>query len=973
MSEKKIMDQVSIFISGYSKDNLQTSKEKGILGWIQRKKELKIGDYVFIYNITDRVIDTVFKIESPREDTDLIWQDEKSIGAPKYKNRWNAELIQDNIGISINEIIAFEPFNGSNRDFNLIIRNPFPTLLNDKFKKLRELLLSKSGIINSIEKEGKKNTVEDIDNNPNYFLVQVSDIGSMNILDNGFYQHTDWNKTPRDNPHGQAKAGDILLVYFARKSKQFGMTLKKGYVINSITEGNIRFNLSEILSLNGIQLFDIKKAIDSGKLRKEVFGKLSQQGFNIIKIEKEDWNQVLDLDKELFEQRYENCRASFPQEKDKDFINRAKDTYNDFIKLYPYSEKPNEIDNLTSDKLFQKGNKKTLLHMVQYWASGVGIHSGNYRENIIQNMEKFKGLLKVIVDPTLSLAQKVDAEWEDIPGLGGDKLIAKKLIYIFNLDSSLAISTLDMEEMLSNLNIDYKQESTKRTKKHYADLTLGEKYQLLTELLLEMKAKTDNKWDNITFSHFLYKCVSSRYKIDFHNYTLESDQDMISEKNYASDTILDKENENIKTDEKLLFPSEPVMKYALDKISSKLLVDTNTVLQIVINLLAGKSIIIAGPVGTGKTTLATMISELFWKTDTHEGYYSDVFTATADWSSHDVIGGIVPRVKDGQPTYEMVFGCVSETILNNWSVSLEDRIMTLKNDKWFKGIWLIIDEFNRADIDKVFGQLLTSLETRILKVPVIEGNSLVKEVKIPMDYRIICTLNTADKHYLFRLSDALKRRFAYIELLPPRKKDKDLEIFYALKNATEELTFDSSDILSINLDTKIIDREKSDQQLMSMIDKAYEILDVVRIAKPLGTAILKSIYKTLIVGIRLSSNYENSLDVAINSNLLPQLESTNLTFLESIFYLLFRDPIEFFREKHESNDRDQYQSSFKSFLIYIGANKPEITSKKFLENIDANTWDNLLNKYEPFKISRGNLDFPLFRRSFQDIISISMI
>jgi hypothetical protein len=73
MSEEKIMNPPSVFISGYSKDNLQTSKEKGILGWIQRKKELKIGDYVFIYNITDRVIDSVFKFESPREDTDLVW------------------------------------------------------------------------------------------------------------------------------------------------------------------------------------------------------------------------------------------------------------------------------------------------------------------------------------------------------------------------------------------------------------------------------------------------------------------------------------------------------------------------------------------------------------------------------------------------------------------------------------------------------------------------------------------------------------------------------------------------------------------------------------------------------------------------------------------------------------------------------------------------------------------------------------
>ena len=47
--------------------------------------------------------------------------------------------------------------------------------------------------------------------------------------------------------------------------------------------------------------------------------------------------------------------------------------------------------------------------------------------------------------------------------------------------------------------------------------------------------------------------------------------------------------------------------------------------------------------------------------------------------------------------------------------------------------------------------------------------------------------------------------------------------------------------------------EKSDQKLIVMIDKAYDILDIVRMAKPLGTAILKSIYQALFVGVQTSS------------------------------------------------------------------------------------------------------------------------
>jgi hypothetical protein len=52
----------------------------------------------------------------------------------------------------------------------------------------------------------------------------------------------------------------------------------------------------------------------------------------------------------------------------------------------------------------------------------------------------------VIIDQSKSLAQEIDMPWCKTPQLGGNRMIAKKLAYIFNIDNSLAITTPDMEE-----------------------------------------------------------------------------------------------------------------------------------------------------------------------------------------------------------------------------------------------------------------------------------------------------------------------------------------------------------------------------------------------------------------------------------------------------------------------------------------------------------------------------------------------
>ena len=124
--------------------------------------------------------------------------------------------------------------------------------------------------------------------------------------------------------------------------------------------------------------------------------------------------------------------------------------------------------------------------------------------NIRNKIDEFKDLLYVVVDKNKSIPQKVDANWEEISGIGDNRHIAKKIIFCFNYETNCVLpifKTSDLEyfcrKITGSLN------GTDR----YFRMSLGEKYQFLNSELLRNKEKMleTKSWELAYFSRFLYE------------------------------------------------------------------------------------------------------------------------------------------------------------------------------------------------------------------------------------------------------------------------------------------------------------------------------------------------------------------------------------------------------------------------------------------------------------------------------------
>jgi MoxR-like ATPase len=193
--------------------------------------------------------------------------------------------------------------------------------------------------------------------------------------------------------------------------------------------------------------------------------------------------------------------------------------------------------------------------------------------------------------------------------------------------------------------------------------------------------------------------------------------------------------------------------YTVEAFATESAIPQATILMWLGRLKRKQHLIFQGPPGTGKTYVAERLARVLISGST--GIVETV-QFHPSYGYEDFMHGIRPVVEEGRMRFERMPGRFLQFC------KVASRRLEESTGEDGAPCVLIIDEINRANLSRVFGELMYLLEYREKAIPLAGEN---KAFSIPENVYIIGTMNTADRSIAL-VDHALRRRFSFIHLQP---------------------------------------------------------------------------------------------------------------------------------------------------------------------------------------------------------------
>ena len=196
---------------------------------------------------------------------------------------------------------------------------------------------------------------------------------------------------------------------------------------------------------------------------------------------------------------------------------------------------------------------------------------------------------------------------------------------------------------------------------------------------------------------------------------------------------------------------------SLDTLADDLLYDVSFLRNIVRLLEEKKQVIFQGPPGTGKTYVARRLARALAGADERVR----LVQFHPSYAYEDFVQGYRPTLdEEGRAGFELRDGPL---------VEMAERA----REEPDKAHFLVIDEINRGNLAKVFGELYFLLEYRDSPMRLQYAKEDDDDFSLPDNLYIIGTMNTADRSIAL-VDLALRRRFSFVEFHPEKEPIKRL-------------------------------------------------------------------------------------------------------------------------------------------------------------------------------------------------------